>query len=436
MSHDPGLKGIIRNARQAPPQDLEAEQVVLGSVLIGKASPDVIPNPDFFYRDAHKEIAKAILEIRNSDSEKETDLVTVTGWLNNKNKLDQVGGPAYLASLTDIAYFNPGHVEIIVEKAILRKVVSSLSDVAMKAYNEQHDVDAILAEMQRETNEILSMSASKSAENMDIGLDDLMGSFLAKETHLSCLNEAVGGLPIGVTVIGGQTSMGKTSLALGLLKKIAIDDEMPVAYFSRFSIPQIYFRLLASMCKIDNNVLKRGNVNKEQRVLLSESRNTINGSFSPYTLDKKTSVMDVICKSRALAKDNPEGLGGIIVENLQELTWPEKTRSRKEELDIIVKALDDLSLDLAAPVVLSSQVNRDISDREDKRARPTDMLGTSDIESLARMILIPYWDEYYSKKESQHEDGSFEAEIAVHKSGSPTTLKLRFNPMWMSWYDA
>jgi len=422
-----------------PPQDIEAEQSVLGSVLIGKASPDVIQSSEFYYRDAHKEIARAIVEIRDSDSNKEVDLITVTGHLKDKNKLDQVGGPAYLASLTDDApiFFSPGHVEIIREKSFLRAAISSGTEVVMAAYQEQDNPEGILAKWERKLIEVMERFSMNNREKLEVDFNDLMNSFLSREVNLNCINDAIGGLPTnGVTIIGGQTSMGKTSLALGFMKKIAIDDRLPVAYFGRITQDQIYFRLMTAMCKIGFKSLKRGNINGEERKALREVHDVIEKApIYFYPLGKKTSTMDIISQARALSGEKRGKIGAIIVENLQELVWPERTKSRKEEIDIIVKSLNHLTMSLHAPVVLSSQVNRDVSDREDKRARPTDMLGSSDIESLARLILLPFWEEYYLKNGSASEDGSVDAEIAIYKTGSPTVLSLIFNPNFLLWED-
>lgn len=427
--------------RMIPPQNLEAEQSVLGAVLSGKAGVEIIPRPEFFYRDAHKIIASAILSLTANESVQKVDLISVTNWLNDNNKLDQIGGPVYLASLFDEApiFFNPKHKEIIEKKALLRRIIQVSGEVVAKAYQEQSDFDGILAGWQRGLNEVMSELTSGSTESMDVGFDELMGHFSARETHLRCLDDAIGGLFGGdVIILGGRTSMGKTSLVLGLLSKIAIENKQPSIYFGpEVTKEKIYGRLLSSNCRIGFRSLRRGKVEKNQREMLRNFHKKINESpIHILATSGKINAVDIVMQTKSLAEKLKEEMGLVIIENLQQLTWPEKTKDRKEEIDLIYGCLKSLAMELNVPIVISSQIKREVEDREDKRPLPSDLSGSGDIESLADTILILYRDEYYyPERTDKANEGSVDAEITVYKTGPPTVLHLGFNSDFLLWED-
>lgn len=433
---------ILGKSGFIPPQNIEAEQALLGTILLKGIVPGNL-SPDDFYKDSHRKIFLAMSALTNEDKHEKVDSLTLANYLKDKNELEEVGGYAYISMLSSFipsASKIPLYVEIIKKKSALRKIISATTEAAQLSFEEQGDIPIILAGLQKQIDEILVTLGTTTQDDMDIDLNTLLKDFRSKETHLQCLNNTVGGLPNDVIVVGGATSMGKTSLTLGFLQQIAIKDKQRVAYFgSGVRKEEIFLRLLSSMCAIESRVLKRGSSNKKQREALSRAhRAIVQAPISIFTMPEKMSAMDIAASTRALLREyDKEEIGVIIIENLQQLIWPEPTKTRKEELDAIFNHLKALAVSLDIPVIISSQVNREVSLREDKRPKPTDLSGTSDIEGLARLILLLYWDDYYNpERNSQNSDGWVTAEIAVYKTGPPKILNLKFNPLFFQWKDA
>lgn len=433
-------------ADQIPPHSIETEQALVGTILLGYdiAKIKSILFADDFYREAHRIIFSAMTALDEDDSVKEIGLVSVCTYLQNNNQLDVIGGAAYLASLTDIisSLANVDHyIRIIKEKAVLRNIIKTSVKTATLAYKGKESSEMILAGLQRKISAIVAMAeAVDIPNNMSKGFDELLKSFVVKKTHLKCLNKVIVGLPNDVTVIMGQTSMGKTSLALGLMQQLAIKNNQHVAYFGpHVTEDEICFRILCSMCQISTKTLKRGSATKEQLSQLTQAHNTFRTTpVSIFAMPDKMSAMGINMKTRALAKkcQSTGNMGGIIIENLQDLFWPEGNLNPREELEVIFGCFKSLALDLGIPVIISSQVKREVDERENKRPRPSDARGTSHIESLARLILILYWEGYYfPDKIAKNPDEWIPAEIASYKDGPPTISQAEFNTKFLSWRD-
>lgn len=428
-------KSVDQVIQRIPPQNIEVEQAILGTILItGKIPSNLLS--EWFYKDHHRIIFSAMLALSAGGK---IDPITLTNYLRDKNKLEQVGGGVYIANLASLI---PSiskideYARIIREKAVLRKIIGASHEVMQISYEEQGDVPEILASWQRQLYEIQASFGVLDDEKMDMGFDDLLAGFVAKETHLQCLNNAIGGLPSDVIVVGGATSMGKTSLNLGFLYHLAIKNKERVAYFGpNVRKEEIYLRLLCAMSGISNKSIRRGDIPSKERQKLMKFHAEINSApISIFTMPEKMSVMDIVSKTRALVEKGD--IGAIMIENLQQLFWPESISKRKDELDLIFACLKALAIDLSIPVIISSQINRDVSLREDKRPKPTDLLGTSDIESLARLIILLYWDGYYYPQKNLKDKKGFEpAEIHVYKTGPPTILEARINPLSFQWKD-
>ncbi len=436
---------IVKKLKEMiPPSDVEVEIALLGILLILAEDAlelfedilEIISAKDF-YRDAHKIIFSAMTELYQNN--KPFDLVSVSNYVKKQNNLDAIGGPAYLASLTDIIPMSSAlisYAKIIKEKSVRRQVISSSANIASQGYDETISTKELLARWHREFDAISmdSTSLTKSALPTDLG--SLLNSFSVTETHIRSLNNVIGGLPNDVTIILGQTSMGKTSLALGFLQKFLFEDNLPVAYFGPQIKPEeILFRLFASRSQIHERKIKRGNLTSEERGLLRE----IHQEFlsKEFTLnifcmkDKRMCAMEIGEKVRKLHKKN--GLDLVVIENLQQLVWPEKIVKRNEELKVISGYFKGLSNNLGIPIVISSQIHKDVNKRENKRPLPSDLSGTSEGENLARLILCLYRKEYYANDTSKEEWE--EAEIRVFKYGPPTTINLKFNPSTFTWGD-
>ena len=436
---------ILKPMEFIPPQDLDAERAVVGTMIL-RGTMVAGLTAELFYKKGHGTIFSAILNLLSDESVGKVDIVILSNYLKDHNQLEEIGGAAYLAMLTSDAPLNLGnivkYVEIIKRKAALRRIINASQETAQLSYEEQYDVKNILAQNQRQMNEASAILGTLDNEEMDTNFEDLMNSLSARDTHLRCVNEATGGLHDGdVIVIGGRTSMGKTSLVLGCMRQTAIVDDRPVLYFGpEVTKEKIYSRMLSAMCEVKLTALRRGNVTSAERKKLQKSHSMINGdNIRLVATHGKLCAMDVASKARAFANNRKEGeagLGLIIIENLQQLTWPEKLSSRKKEIDAIYGCLKALAMELHVPIVISSQVTREVENREDKRPRPSDLKESGEIEDLADAVLLLYREGYYySEKALIDSDGWMEGEIAVYKGGPPNILRPKFNPEFVSWKD-
>ena len=436
---------IVKKLKEMiPPSDMEVEIALLGILLILAEDAlelfedilEIISAKDF-YRDAHKIIFSAMTELYQNN--KPFDLVSVSNYVKKQNNLDAIGGPAYLASLTDIIPMSSAlisYAKTIKEKSVRRQVISSSANIASQGYDETISTKELLARWHREFDAISmdSTSLTKSALPTDLG--SLLNSFSVTETHIRSLNNVIGGLPNDVTIILGQTSMGKTSLALGFLQKFLFEDNLSVAYFGpHIKQEEILFRLFVSRSQIHERKIKRGNLTNEERDLLGKIHQEFLSRKSALNIfcmeDKQMCTVQIGETVRKFHKKEP--LGIVVIENLQQLVWPEKIPKRNEELEIISGHLKALGNDLNIPIVISSQVKKQVDERDDKRPLPSDLAGTSEGERLARLILCLYRKGYYTDKAPG--DEWEEAEIRNFKYGHSTTINLRFNPSTFTWRD-
>jgi len=425
-----------------PPQNLESEQIILGAALLGKDIPEHLL-PEYFYRESHKKILRAIREIQSSGVE--VDMAVVCNYLAEHNELEEVGGAAYIAALTSVPpiHFDlMSHVNIIINKFALRHIIQSANEVTVLSYDEQFDRNMILAKWQRDLNDLMGIFTSGIATNSDGDFESLMSRLSARDTHLECINETMGGLHDGdIIIVAGRPSMGKTSLTMGFLNQTAFEDDLPVMYFGpQVTREKIISRLLSATCQVRLTDLRRGKVTKEERASLQKVHEKIVNSknINLVAMPETMSAMRVAGEIRALAKkleEKDQKLGLVIIENLQQLTWPEKLSSRKDEIDAIHGCLKPLAMDIHIPIVISAQINREVEKRENKRPLPSDIKDSGGIEELADATLLLYRPAYYHEGEPADENGWAEAEIDGYKGGPPGVLKSQFNAFYPSWRD-
>jgi replicative DNA helicase len=425
------------------PYDIDIEMEVLGTLILTlEEQPNILNDisellPCHFYRNAHQKVFDGVLTLKNNGIV--VNLLTLTDLFKRRNELDEVGGAAYLASLTDIFANRKAlttYAELIKEKALRRQVYFSAESIARNSCDEENfSFPALLANWDRKLKEIeKSYGRNKQPKKIDVDFDELMLGFLSTPTHLEELNAITGGLPNDLTIILGQTSMGKTSLALGFLQKLLFEEKLPVVYFGPQIKPgDIPFRIFCSKGQISAKDIKRGRCSEKERKILRliyEEIKTL--PLFVYTMSERMSAIDIAATVRNLAEKEKEKPSIVVIENLQQLIWPEKIGKRHEELEIITSHLKALADDLQVPVVISSQIKKEVDERKSKRPMPSDASGTSEIERLARSILALYREDYYCQKTQL---GWQTAEIAVYKDGEPAVLSVEFNPATLTWRD-
>jgi len=422
-----------------PPQSVEAEQAVLGSILLDNDSlhqvVEILEVEDF-YREAHRKIFASMLELYNKNEP--SDLITLTESLNQKKQLEEVGGASYLSSLVDniptaanVLYY----AKIVREKSVLRKTITAATEIITRGYENREDVDSLLDFAE---NRIFQISEYQIKPSFYPLREILKSSFLTIE-KLYERRELITGVPSGfhdldtltsgfqdsdLIIIAGRPSMGKTSFALNIARNAAVEKNIPVAIFSlEMSKEQIALRMLCSEGKIDAHKLRGGFLSESDWPKLTRAAGIL--SEAPIFIDDSAgiNVLEMRAKARRLKKDQKLGL--IIVDYLQLMREKGGAESREQEISAISRSLKALAKELNIPVIALSQLNRRVEERQNKRPQLADLRESGAIEQDADVILFIYRDEIYNENSS--DKGIAEVIIGKQRNGpSGRTVKLVF----------
>ena len=439
MQHQP-LSPHPVSPNMLPPQNVEAEQAVLGTILLqDKSLLKVIEiiGPDDFYRDAHKIIFRAMLTL--FEKHEPHDLITVTGLLSDQNKLEQVGGAAYLASLTDIIPFSGTlvhHARIIRKKAILRRLIQTTSEVAARCYDAQDDIDTLVDEAEKTIFEIAQAKKGTGFEPMSAIVPrafDRITKLFDRQEHITGvatgyeeLDRMTAGLqPADLIILAGRPSMGKTALAMNMVQHAALIEKIPVAVFSlEMSMEQLALRMLCSIGRIDSQRIRTGRLHDSDWPKLTRATGML--SDAPIFIDDTagTTVLEMRAKARRLKSEHD--LGMIVVDYLQLMQGKAGTENRAQEISDISRSLKAMAKELDVPVVALSQLNRSLESRTDKRPQLSDLRESGAIEQDADVIMFIYRDEVYNKAEDNPNRGLAEIIVGKQRNGPTGVVKLTF----------
>ena len=434
------MRDIDPSSYKVPPQNLEAEQSILGGILLENSSinsaVEILSKGDF-YSEAHRKIFGIIIEL--FEKNEPVDLITLSNALKDKSMLDSVGGTSYLASLVDnvpSAANVVNYAKIVKEKAILRGLIGSATEIINSCYETGSDVDEVLDKAE---HRIFEISENKVRPSFYRIRDIVKDSFRAIE-DLYARKELITGVPTGferiddltsglqksdLIIIAGRPSMGKTSLALNIAQFAALEGQTPVAIFSlEMSKEQLAFRLLASEAKVDSQRLRKGYLGETDWPKLTTAAGRL--SEAPLYIDDTPAitVLEMKAKSRRLAAD--AGLGLIIVDYIQLMRAGGSRDNREQEISEISRSLKALAKELKVPVVALSQLNRKVEDRPNRRPQMADLRESGAIEQDADVIAFIYRDEVYNKSEDNTEKGLAEIIIAKQRNGPTGIVKLAF----------
>jgi replicative DNA helicase len=422
-----------------PPQNIEAEQSILGAILqdndaIHKALE--IITPDVFYRDAHRIIFSAILDLYERNEP--IDLITLTNHLNMKNQLEAVGGSSYLSSLVNSVPTSANikyHSKIVREKALMRSLIRSATDIVTSVYDENSSVDDLVDNAERS---IFAISDKRIKASFTKLKDVIKDSFEMIE-HLYDRKEAVTGVPSGfrdldelttgfqpgdLIIVGGRPSMGKTAFSLNLAQHVGVELKEPVAIFSlEMSKKQLALRMLCSEAMVDSNSVRKGFIRKEDWHKLTAAAGRL--AEAPIYIDDSsgTSVLEMRAKARRLKMEH--GLSLVVVDYLQLMKGTGNMERREQEISEISRSLKALAKEIDVPVIALSQLNRGVEQRQDKRPTLADLRESGAIEQDADVILFLYRDEVYNKNNPSNK-GLSEIIIAKQRNGPTATVNLTF----------
>jgi replicative DNA helicase len=428
------------NLSKVPPQNLEAEQSVLGSILLKEnAFGNVIEilKADDFYSPAHKCIFKAMVAL--FEKNEPHDLITLTNYLKDDNSLEDIGGAAYLANLTSIVPVTANissYAKIIRQKAVLRKLINVNTDIAGRCYEEQGEIDQLVDEAEQA---IFDIAGQKDSQKFT-PLKDIIPDAFAKVEQLYKRKELITGVPTGyfeidkmtaglqpsdLIILAGRPSMGKTAFAMNLAQHAALVEKTGVAIFSlEMSKEQLTMRLLSSVGRIDSQRIRSGKLHDDDWPKLTRAVGML--SEAPMFIDDTPaiSVLDMRSKIRRLASQHDIGM--ILVDYLQLMRGRTNSENRTQEISDISRALKALAKEHNVPVLALSQLNRGLESRTDKRPVMSDLRESGAIEQDADIICFIYRDEVYNTAEDNPDLGTAEIIVGKQRNGPTGVVKLTF----------
>lgn len=429
-----------------PPHSVEAEQSLLGGLLLENAAwdrvADVVVEQDF-YRHEHRLIFHVIDGLVNAG--RPADVITVQEELQRCDELDSAGGLDYLiqiAQITPSAANIRRYAEIVRERSVIRQLAEIGTEIARNAYNPQgKTAEQLLDEAENKIFQIAE-NTEKSKQGF-LEMPDLLRQTVDRidalyqrdnpsevtgvSTGFADLDKLTSGLQAGdLIIVAGRPSMGKTAFSINIAENIALNSHLPVAVFSmEMGGAQLVMRMLGSVGRLDQSVLKNGNLQDEHWARLNEA--VVRLSDAPIFIDETAglSALEIRARSRRLAKRFDGKLGLIVIDYLQLMAGSGRSDNRAAELGEISRSLKALAKELQVPVIALSQLSRSVEQRTDKRPMMSDLRESGAIEQDADVIMFMFRDEYYTKEASQFK-GLAECIIGKHRNGPTGRVFLTF----------
>ncbi len=435
-----------------PPQNIEAEQAVLGAIFLNTdALADAMEyvEVDDFYRRAHQILFQAMVNL-NNDGEA-IDVLTVQNYLTTNNQLDDVGGVAYIAELATSVptAANAGYYAKIVEgKSMLRRLISTATNIITQANNGDDDVPSLLDSAERQ---IMDVSERRNRSGFR-EIKDVLNETLSDIDRLSQQSEDITGLPTGyrefdkmtaglqpdnLIILAARPAVGKTAFALNIAQNVATSTDTSVAIFSlEMSAESLVNRMLCAEGSINANHLRTGQLDEGEWQNLIVAMGALSNTSIFIDDTPGVKMAEIRAKCRRLAKEKGN-LGLVVIDYLQLIEGSNK-ESRQQEVSEISRQLKKLAKELSVPILALSQLSRGVEQRQDKRPVLSDIRESGSIEQDADIVAFLYRDDYYERGESKSEEdgddqdslnqdvGEVELIIEKNRAGARGTVKLLF----------
>lgn len=433
-----------------PPQNIEAEQSILGGLMLDREALDQVGDMlmgEDFYKPSHQKIYDAIKELHSKSQP--IDIITVTNVLQARNDMDVVGGPEYLIGLLDKTISSANittHAKIVREKALLRRLIQTNSQLIEKAYDQEFaDVESFIDMAE---TEIFKIGENRSQSGL-VGSMEIVKASIQKIEELYKRKAEVTGLPSGfamldrmtsglhpgeMTVIAARPSMGKTAFSLNIAQHIALRAKKTVAYFSlEMTKESMMMRMLAAESKVSMSDIRNGRIQDSAWPKLINAASSL--SEASIFIDDTPGISPFEIRSRARRLKAEHGLDCIMIDYLQLMSMKQKIDSREREVAEISKSLKAIAKELQIPVIALAQLNRGVEGRSDRRPMTSDLRESGSIEQDADVIMMLYRDDYYDK-EDPDKQGHAEVIIGKQRNGATGTVKLRFDAQFNRFRDA
>lgn len=432
---------------QIPPQDIEAEQAVLGAIFLDADSiidAMEIIEPQDFYRRSHQIIFQAMIQL--NDRNESIDLITLKAEIEKSNSLEDIGGLTYLTELSQaspsaasIAYY----AKIVDDKATLRNLIQTASRIVTKGFEQDEDVQSIVDQAEKS---ILEVSEKRNSNGFQ-SIADVLNRTIENIDQLAQNNEEITGLPTGyaaldkmtaglqkeeLIILAARPAVGKTAFALNIAQNVGTKTDRSVAIFSlEMGAESLVNRMLCAEGSIEASHLRTGQLSEEEwRNLIVAMGSLSNASiYIDDTPGIKISEIRARCRKLAQEKGN---LGLILIDYLQLIEGTGR-ENRQQEVSEISRKLKKLAKELKVPVIALSQLSRGVEQRQDKRPVLSDIRESGSIEQDADIVAFLYRDDYY-QREGDEEDGGEEPQnnnvieviIEKNRSGARGTVELLF----------
>ncbi len=433
--------GAIEQRLKVPPNSVEAEQSLIGGLMLNKAAWDKIADvvtAEDFYRNDHRLIFTAIAQL--VDEGNPCDVVTISEFLDRRSELDKVGGLEYLAAL---ANETPGaanaraYAKIVRERSMLRSLINAGNEIAGSAFGtEGRTATELVDEAERLVFDIADKGTRTGSgfrslkEILPAAVDriDLLhqsdGDITGISTGYSEFDKLTAGLQGGeLIIIAGRPSMGKTTLALNIAENAAIGGKVPTAVFSmEMPSQQLAFRMISSLGRVDQTHLRTGRFPDEDWSRINTAVQLM--SDAPLFIDDSAGLSPTEIRARARRLHREHGLGLIVIDYLQLMQVPGNKENRATEISEISRSLKALAKELNLPVIALSQLNRSVEQRTDKRPVMSDLRESGAIEQDADLIVFIYREEVYNQDTPRK--GIADISIAKQRNGPIGEFPLTF----------
>ena len=427
------------------PQDLVAEQSVLGSVFI---SPDKLitvreyVGPNDFYRYSHQVIFKAMIQL--ADRNEAIDATTVRAILDSQGDLQNIGGLSYLIDLVNSVPTSANadyYARIVAEKAQLRRIISRLTEVVNQAYEGVTDSEEVIATAERQLVELSEGSNRSGFRNI---ADVLKINYESLEIRSHQTSE-VTGLPTGfrdldkittglhpdqLIILAARPAVGKTAFVLNIAQNVGTKQNKPVAIFSlEMGAESLVDRMLAAEGMVDSHHLRTGQLTDQEWNNITIAQGAL--AEAPIYIDDTPGIKitEIRARARKLSQEVEGGLGLIVIDYLQLITGT-RPDNRQQEVSDISRQLKILAKELKVPVIALSQLSRGVEQRQDKRPVLSDIRESGSIEQDADIVAFLYRDDYYRREGDENdeavEDNTIEVILEKNRSGARGTVKLIF----------
>jgi replicative DNA helicase len=436
---------------QVPPQNLDAEESVLGAMMLSPAAIAAVsevfsPDGREYYRESHAKIYRAALALYAKGEP--VDAITLVDELDERGELEDIGGKVRIHELAALvpASANAGHyAQIVKEAATLRGLIRAGGDIARLGWERPGET----ADLVDRAEQILFDLSQEKATSEFSHIETLLKESFERITQLYESGADVTGVPSGfrdldritsgfqegnLVVIAARPSMGKSALGLGVAANLAVRKGVPVALFTlEMSKSEVTQRLMCSEAKVESQRLRTGKLSAEDWPRLTAACDKL--AKAPIYVDDTGSItmMEIRSKARRL-KSKHADLGLIIVDYMQLMTSGTTAENRVQEVSQISRSLKVLARDLDVPIVALSQLSRAVEQRHDKRPILSDLRESGSIEQDADIVMFIYRDEYYNAEESDQQ-GLAEVIVAKHRNGPTDTVKLSFLKRYAKFSD-